>query len=594
MADAEKLTTLYTRAGERLLELIRTLEDGNYSRRRKERLLKEVDEILVGLTDGAAQGMSELLAQAYKEGVGEASDSILAQGVPDERINTVLEPLIHQQAVQAIMDDTFFRILEANDNMSQDVKRRIEEVTRTATERMLTEGVNRRQATKEAIARITEQGITGIVTRNGARIPADKYMNGVVQYNLRKAHVTGAENTIKQNGLDLVYVNFVGITCEYCSKYQGRVYSISGADTRFPKLEIRPPYHAHCVHSVSAWIEEYQPADEVERMLVASNRPFTDNRTESNIRKYNEIQRNKSRKNETRKQWMRYKAALPNDTPNLRQFASQKARNTKAYQELQEDYRKIGQASRLPKQPTVQYKTFAEAKEALVKDLGFLEAESSLDILDKELLITNTNHLKKLEDRFGMIHESSGTIFAKSNVEAVSYVSSSPTNPSKQSLSLSPDSFRNKEQFLATRIKMVETGYSMPMALTEAELSVATVTHEYGHILQNVLIRKEMESLGWTASNQYKFLDLKKKSPIAMNKWYTDVTSTVRRQHLNEIVGIAKESNPEFDLMSSLSAYGKTNEAEFFAEVFMNSQLSKPNELGQAMNIWLERKGLIR
>lgn len=341
MADADKLIALYSWAGERLLELIRSLEEGGYSRRRKEKLLQQVDEILAELTDGAAQSMSELLAEAYKEGVREAAGSMLAQAVPKDQINTVLEPIIHQRAVQAIMDDTFFRILEATDNMSLDAKQRIEEVVRSATERMLTEGVNRRQATKEAVARMTEQGITGIVTKNGARIPADKYMSGVVQYNLRKAHVTGAENTIVQNGLDLVYVNYVGITCEYCAKYQGRVYSISGADTRFPKLEIRPPYHAYCVHSLSAWIEEYQPADEVERMLAASNRPFTDNRTEANIRRYNEIQRDKARKNATRKQWVRYKAVLPNDTPNLRQFASMKARDAKTYRDLQEAYRKV-------------------------------------------------------------------------------------------------------------------------------------------------------------------------------------------------------------------------------------------------------------
>lgn len=341
MADSEKLIALYTQASEWLIELIRSLEAGNYSRRRKEKLLQQVDTILANLTDGAAQSMATLLAQAYKEGVGEAADSIRSQGVPKEQINTVLEPLIHQKAVQAIMDDSFFRILEATDNMSQDAKHRIEEVIRTATENMLTEGVSRRQATKEAIARMTEQGITGIVAKNGARIPADKYMNGVVQYNLRKAHVTGAENTIKQNGLDLVYVNFVGITCEYCAKYQGRVYSISGSDPRFPKLEKRPPYHSHCVHSISVWIEEYQPADELERMLVTSNRPFTDNRTEANIQRYNEIQRDKVRKNETRKQWMRYKAVLPNDTPNLKQFASQKARGIKKYSELQELYRKV-------------------------------------------------------------------------------------------------------------------------------------------------------------------------------------------------------------------------------------------------------------
>lgn len=352
MADADKLIALYTQAGERLIQLIRSLETGSYTQRRKERLLKQIDEILADLTDGSAQSMSELLAEAYKAGSREASGSMMAQGMAENQVNTVLEPIIHQQAVQAIMDDTFFRILEATDNMSQDAKRRVEEVVRTATERMLSEGISRREATKEAIAKMTDQGITGIVAKNGARIPADKYMNGVVQYNLRKAHVTGAENTIVQNGLDLVYVNYVGITCEYCAKYQGRVYSISGNDSRFPKLEIRPPYHAHCVHSISAWIEEYQSPDEVERMIAASHRPFTDNRTEANIRRYNEIQLDKARKNETRKQWMRYKTVLPNDVPDLRTFASMKARGATAYKDLQELYRKanvINKEMLLPK-----------------------------------------------------------------------------------------------------------------------------------------------------------------------------------------------------------------------------------------------------
>lgn len=31
-----------------------------------------------------------------------------------------------------------------------------------------------------------------------------------------------------------------------------------------------------------------------------------------------------------------------------------------------------------------------------------------------------------------------------------------------------------------------------------------------------------------------------------------------------------------------------------FAEVFVNSQLGNPNELGKAMNIWLEKKGMVK
>ena len=59
-----------------------------------------------------------------------------------------------------------------------------------------------------------------------------------------------------------------------------------------------------------------------------------------------------------------------------------------------------------------------------------------------------------------------------------------------------------------------------------------------------------------------------------------------------KIIAIAKRNNPAFDLDANISEYGKTSKAEFFAEVFANSQLGKPNELGVAMNEWLNKKYL--
>ena len=339
--SAEKIIALYVRADERLRELVQSLEDGSISQRRKNELLRQVEAIIAELTGQTGQQMAGMISESYHAGAAEAVTSMIRAGMASESINTTLRPLIHQRAAQAIMDEAFYSILEASDNMSADAKRRIEEAVRRANERSLLTGTSRREATHQAVAELNQQGITGIVTRNGARVPADKYMSGVIHYHQRKAHVTGTENMAIQNGIDLVYVNAVGITCEYCAKYQGRVYSISGNDPRFPKLEQRPPYHSHCVHSLTPWIEELTSPDEVQRMIEQSNRPFVDNRTEANIRRYNELQREKSRKNATRKQWIRYKAVLPDDTPDLRTFASMKARNTQSYRELQEVYRKV-------------------------------------------------------------------------------------------------------------------------------------------------------------------------------------------------------------------------------------------------------------
>ena len=58
-----------------------------------------------------------------------------------------------------------------------------------------------------------------------------------------------------------------------------------------------------------------------------------------------------------------------------------------------------------------------------------------------------------------------------------------------------------------------------------------------------------------------------------------------------EIIEIAKKQNPGVNVFDKISEYGMKNSNEFFAEVFANSQGSTPNELGKAMQTWLERQG---
>lgn len=340
-----KLIALYEDAGEDLLVMLRGMADHTWSHRRTQDLIRQVQLILANLTTQAGEQAADLLTDTYKAGAAEAINSMVAQGLVRSALDTGLKNIIHQEAVQAIVDDTFYSILEASDIMLKDVKHRIEEVVRRANVRSLVEGVSRRQATKDAVAELADRGITGIVTKSGAQVPADKYMSSVIHYHQRKAHVTGVEQMALQNGQDLVYVNFVGITCRLCAGMQGRVYSLSGNDPRFPQMtpERKPPYHSHCVHSTSVWVESYQSEDEVKRLVAVSDPAKLGHETRhaKYIKRYDELQKQKARINETRKQWIRYKARMP-DMPSLKQFASQKARGTAKYMEWQEDYRRVG------------------------------------------------------------------------------------------------------------------------------------------------------------------------------------------------------------------------------------------------------------
>lgn len=258
---------------------------------------------------------------------------------------------------------------------------------------------------------------------------------------------------------------------------------------------------------------------------------------------------------------------------------------------------------KVPKNKTEQnYKkieTAADAKEVLVKDIGFKQIEESFDKVNDKLMINSTQQLKKLEDKFGIIHDSQYTICSASprgrgGSDIIAYTSPGITNPTRGNLSLCPESFKNYESFIAEAKQSVINGWSMPTALNDYELSIHTVTHEYGHMLQHCLIQNEMEAKGWTSDKPNAFLDYKKKTPNAVMKWYNNISNKTIKQHYNEIIAIAEKNNPAFNFTDNISRYGKSDYEEFFAEVFMNSQLSKPNELGKAMIEWLDMKGLVK
>lgn len=237
-------------------------------------------------------------------------------------------------------------------------------------------------------------------------------------------------------------------------------------------------------------------------------------------------------------------------------------------------------------------KTIKDAKKALINEVGFTEVEDSfMENVDPELIIKNTRQLKKLENKYGIIHSSTNTtICSVDRGDAVAYVSNSATNPTRQNLSLCPNSYNNINKLISYEKISTEKGQVMPKALTDEELSIGTVTHEYGHMLQNKLIEDEMRANGWTPDKPMQFINTKKKSTKAVLKWYTNIETKVKKRCFDEIVDIAKKNNPNFDLDTNISRYGRENYKEFFAETFMNAELSKPNELGLAMRKWLKLK----
>jgi len=190
---------------------------------------------------------------------------------------------------------------------------------------------------------------------------------------------------------------------------------------------------------------------------------------------------------------------------------------------------------------------------------------------DEKLLVDNVNQLSKLEKKFGVLGGIGNTEF---DTRKGSYIGKATgfTQKGKMvkaKITLNKEDFKSYKDMITNeaRRQKIVNGKSWHMPCNPDEFGIYTATHEYGHILTYSILDKR----GAWSSNS------------ARIKEYDNM--------YNEIVNIAKKNNPGFDITKNLSEYGMKKKAEFMAEVFANSQLSKPNELGLAMQEWLKKEG---
>lgn len=226
-----------------------------------------------------------------------------------------------------------------------------------------------------------------------------------------------------------------------------------------------------------------------------------------------------------------------------------------------------------------------QAKDALSKLFGSVEDKFMKN--DENLIVRNTTQLLNLNKRFGAItSENQGFITNARSGRAIAWTSSLYRKDKEDTdLSLVGEYFKNPNVLKSSFERAQKKFFKMPA--NSENWDIYSVTHEYGHILQSYLSRKRED---WDAIDaQISNFGVTEFSKI--RKVYRDAEKKQAKIMYEEIIAIAKKNNPNFSLKDNLSGYGHTNHFEAFAEMFVNSQLGKPNELGRAMQEWLVKEG---
>ena len=134
----------------------------------------------------------------------------------------------------------------------------------------------------------------------------------------------------------------------------------------------------------------------------------------------------------------------------------------------------------------------------------------------------------------------------------------------KYAITLDSQSFADKASFKNKVVADIRSGFYMPASKTGAKNYPAA--HEYGHIVQIELLRKE--NAAYTEDDYDVFADRCKAEILQI---------------------VTSEGGAHGD---TLSRYANDNPHDFFAECFANMACGKPNIYGRAMETFLGRRGV--
>ena len=245
--------------------------------------------------------------------------------------------------------------------------------------------------------------------------------------------------------------------------------------------------------------------------------------------------------------------------------------------------------------PTKALKTDAKIKGTNIS----IDKGVSSSKIDNEIFEKSTKQIENLESKFGLA-KSGDISFSTQSIdkEVTGFCGYNYREMKKQTISVCDEANKTYKDVVERQIKQKNDGYVMPFKNENAD--IYTVTHEYGHALQNSVVEKRIDwgSLKAKEDRLWETMSSKATTPEQATKLkqnadgiYTREIAKRKREINNEIFEEARKIDSSFDVQKYASQYGLTNESELFAEAFANSQLGEPNVLGQAMNKWLERQG---
>ena len=228
-----------------------------------------------------------------------------------------------------------------------------------------------------------------------------------------------------------------------------------------------------------------------------------------------------------------------------------------------------------------------------------IHIKQSTDKISEEIIIPNAEKIQDLTQKYKFtekaLHDTSEELriraaVMQSNTEAM-FVSNGTAFTNLQLVYNQDAQYYNKERLEKNVQKQIDSGHWVNS--DKEQLVNHTITHEYGHYVQRVLMLKDSKTKDGKERYQELVNDLvisknKSQRQQIVNKFSEDYAT----KYFKSIQRIARKNFGRDYEKQNISEYATTNNRETFAELFcsLNTNSNPGNDLVKAMEIYLKRR----
>lgn len=268
--SVKDLQGYYKKVENDITELLTTDGSARTAKELNDKLSQALSAAMSYLTTVNRRFANNELATAFKEG----QDGVKGERkISETEAAAILAKQGYKYAKNGFSKDVYIELQTATKNSLKGVETRVNDVINKLRKNGQDSIYNVQQA---IIKDYSAHGIFKVEYSNGAEQPLHAYAAMAARSARIESMNIGAIGSALQEGTDLVEMTTMPQCCKLCGAYQGKVYSISGKDKRFPalfKTVLSNGYalpHPNCRHEFIPYFEELEDPADVEKAIRKS------------------------------------------------------------------------------------------------------------------------------------------------------------------------------------------------------------------------------------------------------------------------------------------------------------------------------------